>query len=113
MSDSSDDEGTSSVTRAYTESEDDRVSIPDQTEVNTNVTELIHDDRNDFLNDFVKFLSSQQSQQTSIKDDFSKPLKNKMVVVHESLGNIHESLGRKNLNLSSKLTLILKPAEKA
>ena len=36
----------------------DRVGIPDQDELNTNVRELIHDDKNDPLNDFEvnKFL---------------------------------------------------------
>ena len=79
--DSSDNEGTTSVTRAYNKSENDRVSILNQVKVNSNVTEFIHDDKNDPFNEFVnKFLSSQQSQQLSLKDYLPKPSENKKIV---------------------------------
>ena len=79
--DSSDNEGTSSVTRAYNKSENDRVSILNQVKVNSNATEFIHDDKNDAFNEFVnKFLSSQQSQQISLKDYLSKPSESKKIV---------------------------------
>ena len=65
-----DDEHTS-VTRTYAQTEGDRVSIPDQDEVNAIVAELLHDGQNKFLTNI--------SQKYALKENCFKLLQNKQL----------------------------------